>query len=187
MHLPWDLWVSSWAMMTSWYRTASHTLQWRHNKRDGVSNHRRLDCLHSLLFRRRSKKASKLRITGLCEGNSPHKGPVTRKMFPFGDVIMRVGQSNGHRWIPLTKVSNSELWYFFSVSLNKSLYKQSSGRCFGTQWRYLYCFSLLFPYTQTIIDDMNAELGTGNRARSEPMDGGPKVKWEFMLLFSSTS
>ena len=45
-------------------------------------------------FRRRSKKTSKLRVTGLCVGNSPgpvnspHKGPVTRKMFPFDDVIM---------------------------------------------------------------------------------------------------
>ena len=42
----------------------------------------------------RSKKTSKLRVTGLCVGNSPmtgefpHKWPVTRKMFPLGDVIM---------------------------------------------------------------------------------------------------
>ena len=46
------------------------------------------------LCRRRSKKISKLRVTGLCEGihrspvNSPHKGSVTRKIFPFDDVIM---------------------------------------------------------------------------------------------------
>ena len=52
------------------------------------------DCLLSRLFRRRSKKTSKLRFTGLCEGNSPvtgefpHKGPVTRKTFPFDDVIV---------------------------------------------------------------------------------------------------
>ena len=44
--------------------------------------------------RRRSKKTSKVRVTGLCEGihrwpvNSPHKGPITRKMFSFDDVIM---------------------------------------------------------------------------------------------------
>ena len=37
---------------------------------------------------RRSKKTSKLRVTGLCAVNSPHKGPVTRKTFPFDDVIM---------------------------------------------------------------------------------------------------
>ena len=50
------------------------SLQWRHNGRDGVSNHRRLDCPFHRLFRRRSKKTSNLRVTGLCEGNSPVTG-----------------------------------------------------------------------------------------------------------------
>ena len=53
------------------------TLQWCHNERDGVSNQRRLDGLLNRLFRRKSKKTSKLRVTDLCEGND--------------------------RWIPLTK------------------------------------------------------------------------------------
>ena len=72
----------------------SSTLHWRHNDHDGVSNHQPHGCLLDRLFRRRSKKISKLRVTGLCVGNSPglvnspHKGPVTRKMFPFDDVIM---------------------------------------------------------------------------------------------------
>ena len=47
------------------------SLQWRHNERDGVSNHQRLDCLLNRLCRRRSKKTSKLSMTGLCEVNSP--------------------------------------------------------------------------------------------------------------------
>ena len=70
------------------------TLHWRHNDHDGVSNHQPHGCLLNGLFRGRSKKTSKLRVTGLCAGNSPgpvnspHKGPVTRKMFPFDDVIM---------------------------------------------------------------------------------------------------
>ena len=70
------------------------TLRWRHNGRDGVSNHQPHVCLLNRLFRRRSKRTSKLRVTGLCAGNSPgpvnspHKWPVTRKMFPFDDVIM---------------------------------------------------------------------------------------------------
>ena len=69
-------------------------LHWRHNDHDGVSNHQPHGCLLNRLFRRRSKKTSKLCVTGLCVGNSPgpvnspHKGPVTRKMFPFDDVIM---------------------------------------------------------------------------------------------------
>ena len=35
------------------------------------SNHQPQDCLLNRLFRHRSKKTSKLRVTGLCEGNSP--------------------------------------------------------------------------------------------------------------------
>ena len=72
------------------------TLQWRHKERDGVSNHRRLECMLNRLFKRRSNETSKLRVTGICEGNplvtggSPHKEPVTRKMFPFDDVILYI-------------------------------------------------------------------------------------------------
>ena len=47
------------------------TLQRRHNERDSLSNHRRLDYLLNRLLRHRSKIASTLRVTGLCEGNSP--------------------------------------------------------------------------------------------------------------------
>ena len=50
------------------------TLQWRHNERNGSSNHRRLHCLLNRLFRHRSKKKSKLRVTGLWGGNSPVTG-----------------------------------------------------------------------------------------------------------------
>ena len=70
------------------------SLQWCHNDHNGVSNHQPNGCLLKRLFRRRSKKTSKLRVAGLYLGNSPgpvnspHKGPVTRKMFPFDDVIM---------------------------------------------------------------------------------------------------
>ena len=70
------------------------SLLWRHNGHNSVSNHQPYDCLLRRLFRRRSKQTSKLRVTGLCAGNSPgpvnfpHKWPVTRKMFPFDDVIM---------------------------------------------------------------------------------------------------
>ena len=52
-------------------------LQWRHNERDSVSNHRHHDRLFNGLFKLRSKKPSELRITGLCERNSP----VTGKCF----------------------------------------------------------------------------------------------------------
>ena len=69
-------------------------LQWRHNEHDGVANHRRLDCLLDHLLRHRSKKTSKLRVTGLCEGNPPVTGgfPLQRasnaKKISFDDVIL---------------------------------------------------------------------------------------------------
>ena len=70
------------------------TLQWRHNGDDSVSNHQPHDCLLNRLFRCRSKKTSKLRVTGLCAGNSPVTGEFptqmasNAEMFPFDDVIM---------------------------------------------------------------------------------------------------
>ena len=76
------------------YITAKYPLQWRHNGHDIVSNHQPHDCLFNRLFRCRSKKTSKLRVAGLCAVNSlvtgvfPAQRPVTRKMFPFDDVIM---------------------------------------------------------------------------------------------------
>ena len=87
------------------------TLQWRHNEHDGVSNYWYLDYLLNRLFRCRSKKTSKLHVTGLCEGNplvtggfpsnaenypiwwchhddSTHIGPVMWKAFPCHDITM---------------------------------------------------------------------------------------------------
>ena len=72
------------------------TLQWRHNDCYGISNHQPHGCLLNRLFRRRSKEKIKApRHWPLCGEftgpvNSPHKGPVTQKMFPFDDVIMRI-------------------------------------------------------------------------------------------------
>ena len=74
-----------------WWRFA---LQWGHNERDGVSNHQPHDCLLNRLFRHRSKKTSSFASLAFVRGihrwpvNSPHKGPIKRKMFPFDDIIM---------------------------------------------------------------------------------------------------
>ena len=56
------------------------TLQWRHSGCDSVSNHQPHDGLLNRLFRRRSKKTSELRVTGLCEGNSPGSGEFPAQM-----------------------------------------------------------------------------------------------------------
>ena len=74
-------WTNYWPLKPS--------LQWRHNERDGVSNHDRRDCLlnRNRLFGYRSALTF-LKGIHRWPVDSPHKGPVTRKMFPFDDVIM---------------------------------------------------------------------------------------------------
>ena len=55
-------------------------LRWHHNGHDGVLNHQPHHCLLNRLFGCRSKKTSKLRITGLCAGNSPGTGEFPAQM-----------------------------------------------------------------------------------------------------------
>ena len=108
------------------------TLQWLHNDRDGVPN---LDVLLNHVLRRGSKKILKVRVTGLCEGNSPVTGefppqrPVTRKVFPFNDVIM-----NKEKWSlagietgPLNGFKKVEIaLYFYRAHLSQRIRKKSN-------------------------------------------------------------
>ena len=57
--------------------------RWRHNGRYSVSNHQPHGRLLNRLFRRRSKKTSKLRVTGLCAGNSPGTGEFPAQIASF--------------------------------------------------------------------------------------------------------
>ena len=63
------------------------SLQWRHNWRGGVSNHQLHHCLLNRLFRRRSKKTSKLRVTGPCAGNSPVTGEFLTQMASYAENV----------------------------------------------------------------------------------------------------
>ena len=94
LHLRHDVFLFVTKIMLLWTSANQLALQLRHNERDGVSNHQPHECLVNRLFRRRSAKhrssASLAFVRGIHRWpvNSPHKGPVTRKMFPFDDVIM---------------------------------------------------------------------------------------------------
>ena len=56
------------------------SLWWLHNGHNWVSNHQPRHCLLNRLFERTSKKTSKLRVTGLCAGNSPGTGEFPAQM-----------------------------------------------------------------------------------------------------------
>ena len=60
--------------------SSGRSLQWRHNGHDSVSNYQPHDCFLNRLFRRRPKKTSKLRVNGLCAGDSPGTGEFPAQM-----------------------------------------------------------------------------------------------------------
>ena len=109
---PWIPFVDM-AVITLYFILA---LQWRRNERDGVSNHRRLDCLPNSFCsgadqRKHQISASLAFVRGIrwWPVNSKRKRPVTLKMFPFDDVIMaRSPQCNSiqTRWVQLELCSN---------------------------------------------------------------------------------
>ena len=74
------------------------SLQWRQNERDSVSNHQSHDCLPNRLFRRRSKKTSKLRVTGLCVGNSPATGEFPAQMASNAENVSIWWRHHGPYW-----------------------------------------------------------------------------------------
>ena len=83
-------------------------LQWRHNGRDGVSNHQRLDGLLNCLFGNRSKNISKLHVTGLCEGNS-----LGTCEFPAQKASNAENVSNWwrhHIWLPMCTHARFAFW-----------------------------------------------------------------------------
>ena len=76
-------------------RCTSKPLQWRHNERGGVSNYRCLDCFIQPFVQAQIKENIKAPrhwsfVRGIDQWpvETPHKGPVMWKMFPFDDVIV---------------------------------------------------------------------------------------------------
>ena len=68
---------------------------------------------------------------------------ILNKMTSSNGNIFRVtgpllGESTGHRWIPITKASDAELWCFSWSVLEQTLSKQSRRRWFETPSRLLW-------------------------------------------------
>ena len=129
--------------------------QWRHNERYDFSTHRRLDWLLNRLCvdqRKHQSSASLAFVRGIHRWtvDSPHKGqvtPVTRKMFPFDDVIMWFASDNHEG----DTANNS------ACNLNNGLYKyRFTYACASCEnnWLCYYVVSIavpLFTYVGQII------------------------------------
>ena len=128
----------------------SSSLQCHHNGRDGISNHQPHDRLLNRLFRRRSKKTSKLRVTGHCAGNSSVTGesPAQRDnnaenvsiRWRHHDIATRL--SFDYAWNP-TKRNDCPPW------LNFITYKCNEIILHVTQL-FADLFSLCSPYVWII-------------------------------------
>ena len=106
-------------------------LLWRHNEHDSVSNHQPHDCLLNRLFRRRSKKTSKPRVTGLCVGNSPGTGEFPAQMASNAENVSIWWRHHGpnEAWYEddlmghgamepqcLNKATNTRVWFCIMVN-----------------------------------------------------------------------
>ena len=115
-------------------------LQWRHNGRYSVSNHQPHHCLLNRLFRRRSKKTSKPRVTGLCSENSPETGPniceilIKIQKFSFTKKHLNVSAAKRRPFCPVGDELKRKIWenlgsYLCSYYLATSVYAWWADSC----------------------------------------------------------
>ena len=93
-----------------WHDYLKIVLQWRHNGRDGVSNHQPHDCLLNRLFGRRSKKTSRLCVTGLCAGNSPVTGEFPPQMASNAEIVSIWWRHHECVGIEVKIMTNRAMW-----------------------------------------------------------------------------
>ena len=100
--------VTRWAVICAYF-----TFQWRHNERDGVSNHQPHHYLLNRLFRHRAKKTSKLRVIGICEGNTPVTGEVHTQRVRNAENVSIWWRHHEHFWLSeYTKTKSIHgVWY----------------------------------------------------------------------------
>ena len=112
----WIYIVSRWWHTCGLFHNVLVSSQWRHSDCNGVSNQRLLYGLLNRLFRRRSKKTSKLRVTGLCEGNSPGTGEFPAQRASGKDNV----SIWLHYYVNLPRKSTTELLCVLEKDENKS-------------------------------------------------------------------
>ena len=114
------------------------SLQWGHNERDGVSNHQPHGCLLNRLFRRRSKKTSKLRLTGLCAGNSPATGEFPAQMASNAENVSIWWLHHDSPYVMITDLYTFLLSINDIYAINWHTFGQNKLVCIPVQHPYMY-------------------------------------------------
>ena len=121
------------------------TLQWRHNGCNSISNHQTHDCLFNCLFRRRSKKTSKLRVTCLFAGNSPRNRWIHRTNGQSRGKCFRLMTSSWHiSWYCTANMYNNINWCAARQQTYLITKRHISSKILITKWTtpprsILYC------------------------------------------------
>ena len=106
-------------------------LQWRHDGRDGVLNHQPHHCLFNRWFRRRPRKTSKLRVTGLCAGNSPVTGEFPAQRASNAENVSIWWR---HHAISISPVPTRRSHRFYIPSLQKHWWLKSNVHRWGDNY-----------------------------------------------------
>ena len=99
------------------------SLHWRHNDHDCVSNHQPHHCLLKRLFRRRLKKTSKLRVIGLCVGNSPETGEFPAQMASNAEKNFHLMTSSCYQRVVICIMSAFCSGHIFFIISDLCVYK----------------------------------------------------------------
>ena len=129
-------------------------LQWRHNGHNGVSSHQPCDCLLNRLFRLRSKKTSKLRVTGLCAGNSPGTDEFPAQMASNEENVAIWRRHHEHNLSGLDQTSECfksafEFLYLRAFQIS-TLCKDNNFQCMETIF-YMEFQSTIWNFPQNIL------------------------------------
>ena len=114
------------------------SLRWRHNECDSVSNHQPHDCLLNRLFKRRSKKTSKLRVTGLCAVNSSGTGEFPAQMASYAENVS-IWWRHHVGW---NVTGRSEIWWklYIHHAMNSDLTGRNTA-CLYQEFNRIHIFS----------------------------------------------
>ena len=153
-------------------RAVAKSLQWRHNGRDNVSNHQPHDCLLNSLFRRRSKKTSKLRVTGLYVGNSPGTGEFPTQMASNAENVSIWWR---HHVLPVTTQIARFVWPTWGPP----------GSCRPQVGPMLAPWTLLSGYHDVIPCAHLRNVGHFLQALSNVSGGFPSREYVFTVMFWS--
>ena len=125
-------------------------LQRRHNKRVCVWNHQPHDCLINRLFKAQMKENIKaLRHWPLCGEFTGDrwipctKGPVTRKIFPFDDVIVEKKHTSNHSLYSCIRKINANVTHLVTEDMYTMYhalieFKHHGAWCHWMCWRVLW-------------------------------------------------